>query len=178
MGDQSFIGQIGEVLLGDGRADPVSLNPALRQLGPRRGSAPTGRSPLGLRRRLLHPFQGCGLLLHHGCRQSKCRAAALDRRRAQREGLEAEGGEDWGRTVQNALSNALYGAASEWLTGRPRQSRHHPATGARTIRGEKGGVKIEASSSYPIRVPRFSPLRTLPKIRIPRNPLTAEQLIR
>ena len=45
MRDQSLIGQVVKVLLADGRADPVSLDPALRQAGPRRGSAPTRRSP-------------------------------------------------------------------------------------------------------------------------------------
>ena len=49
---------------------------------------------------------------------------------------------------------------------------------ARMIRGEKGGTKIEASTPYPIRVPRSAPLRALPKIRIPQNPLTADQSVR
>ena len=49
---------------------------------------------------------------------------------------------------------------------------------ARTIRGEKGGAEIEASTPYPFRVPRFAPLCTLPKIQIPQNPLTADQSVR
>ena len=49
---------------------------------------------------------------------------------------------------------------------------------ARTIRGEKGGAEIEASTPYPIRVPRSAPLHALPKIRIPQNPLTADQSVR
>ena len=46
------------------------------------------------------------------------------------------------------------------------------------INGEKGGAEIEASTPYPIRVPRFAPLRALPKIQIPQNPLTADQSVR
>ena len=49
---------------------------------------------------------------------------------------------------------------------------------ARTIRGEKGGAEIKASTPYPVRVPQSAPLRTLPKIRIPQNPLTADQSVR
>ena len=49
---------------------------------------------------------------------------------------------------------------------------------ARTIRGEKGGAEIEVSTPYPIRVPWSAPLRALPKIQIPQNPLTADQSVR
>ena len=54
----------------------------------------------------------------------------------------------------------------------------NPATVARVIRGEKGGVEIEAFLPYPIRVPRPPPPRALPEIRIPLNPRTTEQLVR
>ena len=33
--DQPFVGQVVEILLGDGRADPITLDPTLRQAGPR-----------------------------------------------------------------------------------------------------------------------------------------------
>ena len=46
------------------------------------------------------------------------------------------------------------------------------------IRGEKGGVKIEAFLPYPIRVLRPPSPRALPEIQIPLNPRTAEQLVR
>ena len=46
------------------------------------------------------------------------------------------------------------------------------------IRGEKGGAEIEASTPYPIRVPRSAPLRALPKFRIPQNPLAVDQTVR
>ena len=49
---------------------------------------------------------------------------------------------------------------------------------ARTIRGEKGGTEIEASTPYPVRLPRTAPLRALPKFRIPQNPLAADQSVR
>ena len=49
---------------------------------------------------------------------------------------------------------------------------------ARTIRGEKGGTEIEASTPYPIRLSRSGPLRALPKFRIPQNPLTTDKSFR
>ena len=49
---------------------------------------------------------------------------------------------------------------------------------ARTIRGKKGSAEIEASTPYPIRLPRSAPLRALPKFRIPQNLLTADQSVR
>ena len=64
---------------------------------------------------------------------------------------------------------------ADWWT---RAILSNPETVARGIRGEKGGAGIEASLSYPIRVPRHSLLRALPEIRIPLNPLTAEKLVR
>ena len=32
--NQAFVGQVVEILLGDGRADPITLDPTLRQTGP------------------------------------------------------------------------------------------------------------------------------------------------
>ena len=64
---------------------------------------------------------------------------------------------------------------ADWWT---RAILSNPKLVARGIHGEKGGTGIEASLSYPIRVPRPSPLRALPKIRIPLNPLTAGKLVR
>ena len=46
------------------------------------------------------------------------------------------------------------------------------------IRGEKGGVEIEASLPYPTQVLRLPPLGALPEIQIPLNPRTTEQLVR
>ena len=34
MCNQAFVGQVIEILLGDGRADPITLDPTLRQTGP------------------------------------------------------------------------------------------------------------------------------------------------
>ena len=48
----------------------------------------------------------------------------------------------------------------------------------RAIRGEKGGVEIEAGLPYPIRLLRPPSPRALPKIRIPLNPRAAEQLVK
>ena len=54
----------------------------------------------------------------------------------------------------------------------------NPTIVACAIRGEKGGTKIEAALPYPARLLRLPPPRALPEIRIPRDPRTAEQLVR
>ena len=54
----------------------------------------------------------------------------------------------------------------------------NPATVARAIRGEKGGMEIEAALPNPARLRRLPPPRALPKIQIPQNPRAAEQLVR
>lgn len=76
--NQAFVGQVVEILLGDGRADPITLDPTLRQTGPQRGSPSTGRSPLRFRRRrrLLRPLQSRRLLFHHCHRRGRNGAAA------------------------------------------------------------------------------------------------------
>ena len=101
--------------------DPVALDPALRQAGPRGRSAPAGRLPLRPRCRLLCPLQSRRLLLPHCRRRDAYGAVMLGRERAQRRGVKRRRGN--GNALFGRLrSNALYEAASEWLTGRPRQS--------------------------------------------------------
>ena len=51
--DQPTLGQIPQIIQLDGGLDPVALNPAARQAGSRRRSAPAGLLPLRLRCRLL-----------------------------------------------------------------------------------------------------------------------------
>ena len=46
------------------------------------------------------------------------------------------------------------------------------------IRGKNGGAGIEAALPYLARLLRPPPPRALPKIRIPRDPRVAEQLVR
>jgi len=70
VGDQALVGHVEEVILRDGRLDPVSLDPALRQAGSGRGPSAAGGSPLRLLRcrRLLGTLQRRRLLLGHGRR--------------------------------------------------------------------------------------------------------------
>ena len=82
------------------------------------------------------------------------------------------------RRSTEILAGHIYKVPSEWMTGGPGRSNHIWNSYAGGIRGEKGGARIEASLPYPIRVPQPSPLRALPKIRIPQNPLTADQSVR
>ena len=90
-----------------------------------------------------------------------------------------EGGENNGKALFKKPSpGALYKDASEWLTSGSERSCHIRNSRARTIRGEKGGAEIEASTPYPFRVPRFTPLHALPKFQIPQNPLTVDQSVR
>ena len=89
MGDQSSIGQVVKICLTNRRADLVALDPAHRQAGPRRRSAPTGRPSLRLRRRFLRPLQGRRLLLHHRRRRdahsgSEAEANAADKSEEER----------------------------------------------------------------------------------------------
>ena len=121
MGDQSFVGQVVKVLLADGRADLVSLDPALRQAGPRRRAAPTGRSPLRLRRRLLRPLQSRHLLFLHCRRRGWNGAAALNRWQAQRMNLKT--GEGKMREHCSKISaRFLIWSRFRVATGRPGQS--------------------------------------------------------
>ena len=118
IGDQPSLGQVVKVFLGELRVDPVALDPALRQAGSRGGSAPAGRLPLRPRRRLLCSLQSRRLLLPHHRRRDAYGTVARGRERAQRRSVKRR------RDNGDALfgrprSNALYEAASEWLTGRP-----------------------------------------------------------
>lgn len=95
VGDQTIVGHISEILLGDGRPDPIPLDPALRQAGPGRGSSPTSRSPFHLPRRrcLLRALQSRRLLLHHCCRRGARGVVGQRREQAMRAEVErAEGG--------------------------------------------------------------------------------------
>ena len=78
-------------------------------------------------------------------------------------------------TVGEPRAGNLQGAASEWLSGRPRRSRQIPQQ-ARAVRGEKGGAEIEELPSYPIQLLRPPPSRSLPEIQVSQNPRAAEQL--
>ena len=119
IGDQPPFVQVVEVVLGNPRVDPVALNPALRQASPRGRSAPAGRLPLRPRHRLLCPLQSRRLLLPHCRRRDAYGVVMLGRERAQRRGVKRRRGN--GNALFGRLwSNALYEAASGWLTGRPR----------------------------------------------------------
>ena len=98
--DQHLVGQVIEILLGDGRADPIPLDLALWQAGPRQGSTPTGRSPLRLLRRLLRQLQSRRPLLHHCRRRGWNGAAALSSANAAEESGD-EGGENEGALFKN-----------------------------------------------------------------------------
>ena len=92
---------------------------------------------------------------------------------------EAEGKRGkWMRTVRaprlRRLIKARFRVANAWVQA----ILSNPTTVARDVRGEKGGAGIEAAPLYPIRLLRPPPSRALPKIRIPRNPRAAEQLVR
>ena len=97
--DQSPLNQVVDVVLTDCRADPVALDPARRQAGPRRRSALAGLLPFRLRRRLLCALQSLRLLLHHCSERSSNRAAAP---RVEVDVVEKteEKEEEWERTVQ------------------------------------------------------------------------------
>ena len=75
VGDQSPLHQVVEVVLADRRADPVALDPARRQTGSSRGSAPAGPLALRLRGRLLRALQRCRLLFSHGGGSSPSKVA-------------------------------------------------------------------------------------------------------
>ena len=81
--NQPLLRQIVEVILTDRRPDPVALDPAARQTGPRRGSAPAGLFPLRLRRRLLRALQSHRLFFPHRRGRSSNGAAALEQEQAQ-----------------------------------------------------------------------------------------------
>ena len=77
MGDQSPLHQVVKVVLADRRADPVALDPARRQAGSRRGSAPAGPLALRLRGRLLRALQRHRLLFSHGDGSSSSEGPAM-----------------------------------------------------------------------------------------------------
>ena len=103
VGDQSPLKQIINVILADRQADPFTLDPARRQAGPRRRSAPAGLLPFRLRRRLLRTLQRHRLLLPHGS-ESSSSGATTPRAEAGATEKSEEEEEEWGRTIQKPRS--------------------------------------------------------------------------
>ena len=102
VGDQSPLHQVVEVVLADRRADLVALDPARRQAGSRRGSAPAGPLALRIRGRLLRALQCHRLLFPHGDRSSfsegpvtRAEASVAERSEEEEKRMGAHGAEAW-----------------------------------------------------------------------------------